>query len=72
MNAYPAVGFLVRFGIYLAVGLSLVPLFAAVGLAIAGYWWLAAFALCAAPVLFLFLKSYVELVALISDMLIPR
>ena len=72
MNPYPAVGFLVKFGMHVAVGFSLVPVFAAVGLAIAGYWWLAALALCAAPVLFRFLKSYVELMALMSDMLIPR
>jgi hypothetical protein len=72
MNSYPAVGFLVRHGNVVAIVLSALPVLAAAWLALGGHWWWAVLALCAAPVTYLFVKSYMELVALISDMLIPK
>ena len=72
MNSYPAVGFLVKYGTIVAIALSMVPVIAAAVLAIAGYALWALLALCAAPVLLLFLKAFMEVVALISDMLIPK
>ena len=72
MNSYPAVGFLVRHGNIVALALSAVPVLAAAWLALGGQWGWAVLALLAAPVTYLFVKSYMELVALISDMLIPK
>ena len=72
MNSYPAVGFLVKYGTVVALALSAVPVIVAVVLGVSGYRLWAVLALCTAPVGLLFLKAFMEIVALISDMLIPK
>jgi hypothetical protein len=73
MNNYPMLHFIGRFGGWCAVILALVPIVAggwalAVG---ASGWWLAA-GLAAAVVLFVLVRSYVELVRVMIDMLLPK
>ena len=73
MGNYSTVMFLVRYGNYVAIALSSLRLFIGLGLALAGYHWLFA---VAGPILtavvYLFLKSYVEIVCIIADVLLPK
>ena len=72
-KAYPVVRLLVRHGTALAIGVGLVIGLAGVWAALAGFGWAWA---VAGPLTGAFagvmLRSYVELVRLITDMLLPR
>lgn len=71
--SYPAVNILLRHGRLIAALIGVLPL-------IAGAWGVvegapgvfAALAALAAPVLYLLMRSYVELVTIIADMLLPK
>jgi hypothetical protein len=74
MDRYPAVAFIVRHARALAVVISLVP---PVGLALllhaAGFHWVwSAFAFALLPLTYLVARSYVEMVTIIADMLLPK
>ena len=73
MDSYPTIKFIVERGNLLAIVIGLLPLLGAVALVILGVHWfaLAAGAVAAAVVFFL-MKSYVELVRVIADMLLPK
>jgi hypothetical protein len=70
---YPALNFIARHGTKAAIGLGIVAFGIVVALALPSWGWIAApaGALCGAFTFFL-CKSYVELVRLICDMLMPR
>ncbi|KAA0684442.1 hypothetical protein [Azospirillum brasilense] len=70
---YPAVRFVVQYGFWLAVVAGLAPLFVAVVALLSGWGGGAALVLAlSAPLLFLVMKAFAELVAIISDMLLPK
>ena len=70
---YPAIGFLVRYGGLLAIILGLAPLVAAaIVVVLQGPWWMTVVAIIGSPVLFLLVRSYVEMVRIIADTLLPR
>lgn len=70
---YPAVRFVVRHGFWLAVLAGLAPLFVALVAVFDGWGGGAALVLVlSAPLLFLVMKAFAELVAIISDMLLPK
>ena len=73
LRRYPAIKILIRWGSLVAVALSAAPLVAAVVCVTAGatWWWLVAAAV-ASPMLYLFLCSYLELIRIIDDTLLPR
>lgn len=73
MPSYPAVNILVRHGRLIAVLLGILPLIAAVWMVVVGVpTAFAVAAVVAAPVLYLLVRSYVELVTIIADMLLPK
>ena len=77
MNAdlprYPMVEFLVRWGGALAIIVALVPPLAGLVLVASGFHWLfLAGGVVLGIVGYLFLKSYAELMAIVSDVLIPK
>lgn len=73
MPKYPIIDFLVRHGHPFAIGVALLPVLAGLWLLIAGgAWFYAACAIAAGAVLYVLMKSYVELVAIIADMLLPK
>jgi hypothetical protein len=73
MDSYPTIKFIVEHGNLLAIGIGLLPLLGAVALVILGVHWFALIAgAVAAGVVFLLMKSYVELVRVIADMLLPK
>lgn len=70
---YPVIAVLVRWGDWLAIGLSLLPLAAAMFLVAAGQSWLVLLAAAVSGiVIFGFVKSYVELIRIIDDNLLPK
>lgn len=71
---YPAVRFIVRHGpaVAAALPLALLAVWAAVSLAYGFPLWTLALAAGAAAVLFGLLRSYVEIVQVISETLLPR
>lgn len=73
MQQYPTLRLLERHGAWLAVLVALAPPAAAILALIAGYspWWLLAGAAVGA-VLFLAGRSYVEMIRLMTDMLLPK
>ena len=73
MNSYPMLHLIGRFGGWLAVLAALAPLAAGIWVAVAGGspWWLAA-GIVAALAAFVVLRSYVELVRVMIDMLPPK
>jgi hypothetical protein len=73
MNEYPMLHFIGRYGGWCAIVLALLPLAAGVWLFLAGAsaGWLAA-GVVAAIVLYGFVRSYVELVRVMIDMLLPK
>jgi hypothetical protein len=73
MDQYPAIRFIVERGNLLAIVIGILPLLGAVALAVLGLHWfvLVAGAVAAAVVYFL-MRSYVELVRVIADMLLPK
>jgi hypothetical protein len=73
MENYSTVTFLVKHGNCVAIALSALPIVISFGLVFAGYHWLfAAAGLAAAAIAYLFLKSYVEIVRIIADVLLPK
>jgi hypothetical protein len=74
MDQYPAVAFIVRYGNALATVMSLLPPVAiALLLHAAGFHWAwSALSLALLPLTYLIARSYVELVAIIADMLLPK
>lgn len=70
---YPVVGFLVRHGIILSIVLGAVPLLAAAGLVVSGWApWVLVPGAGASVVLATLLVSYVEVLRVISDTLMPK
>jgi hypothetical protein len=74
MEQYPAVAFIVKHAQPLAVLISLLP---PIGIALllnaAGLDWVwSALALTVLPLTYLIARSYVEIVAIIADMLLPK
>jgi membrane-associated phospholipid phosphatase len=73
MDSYPTIRFIVERGNLLAIVIGLLPLLGAVALVILGVHWFALVAgAVAAAVVFFLMKSYVELVRVIADMLLPK
>jgi hypothetical protein len=72
-DQYPTLRLLERHGAWLAVLVALTPLAAAIIALIEGYspWWLLGGA-AAGAVLFLAGRSYVEMIRLMTDMLLPK
>lgn len=73
LRRYPAVRMLMRWGRWINLGVAAAPLLVACLAVAAGaaWWWvIAAAAMC--PVLYLFLCSYLELIRIIDDTLLPR
>jgi hypothetical protein len=73
MNSYPMLNFIGRHGGWLAAALGLLPLAGAIWLTTLGQsaWWLAA-GILAGIALFVAARSYVELVRVMVDMLLPK
>ncbi|MFG1343521.1 hypothetical protein V5F59_01380 [Xanthobacter autotrophicus DSM 431] len=70
---YPVVGFLVRHGILLSLVLGVVPLLAAAGLVASGWaLWVLVPGAGASVVLATLLISYIEVLRVISDTLMPK
>lgn len=74
MEQYPAVGFIVRHAKVLAMIMSVLPPVAiALLLHAAGFHWVwSALGLALLPLTYLLARSYVEMVTLIADMLLPK
>lgn len=74
MEQYPAVAFIVKHGKPLTLIIALLPPFViALLLHAAGFHWMwAALALATLPLTYLIARSYVELVAIVADMLLPK
>ena len=73
MPKYPFIDFLLRHGHVFAVAVTLLPVAAGLYLAYAGLGWIwAAGGVALGAVLYVIAKSYVELVAIIADMLLPK
>lgn len=70
---YPTITFLLRHGKWISVPLGLAPVLGALGAWLAGcsVLWLAP-GLVAGVVMYGLARSYVELIAIIADMLLPR
>jgi hypothetical protein len=73
MPNYPALRFLEKQGDWLAVAVALAALLAGTVATVLGasLWWLLASAVAGAA-LFLLARSYVELIRLMTDMLLPK
>jgi hypothetical protein len=70
---YPVVQFLLRWGNHVAVAIALLPFVAAGAAALLGFpFWLVPAGLIAGAILWLFVKSYVEVLAIIADTLLPK
>ena len=73
MDQYPTIKLIVEKGNALAAGIGLLPLLGALVLAAFGiHWVVLAAGLVASAVLYLLMRSYVELVRVIADMLLPK
>ncbi len=73
MNEYPTVRLLLRWGNHMAIGAAVaVPLFALLLVAEGWPWTTFVFGLFAGAVVLILARSYVELIRIISDTLIPR
>ena len=73
MTQYPTLRFLERHGDWIAVAVALFPLVASIVAALLGAsaWWGLAGA-AASAVLFIAARSYVEMIRLMTDMLLPK
>ncbi|HEY3917876.1 MAG TPA: hypothetical protein VGL83_08780 [Stellaceae bacterium] len=73
MVDYPTLRFLERHGGWLAIAVGLAALFAGIVAVLLGasLWWLLAGAV-AGGALYLLARSYVELIRLMTDMLLPK
>ena len=73
MPKYPVIDFLLRHGHRFAIAVALLPVAAGLYLGLSGWSWpLAVCGVLAGGILYVLAKSYVELVALIADMLLPK
>jgi len=74
MSQYPTIKFIVERGDILAIVIAVLPLCGAVALVVLFAWhWLALVAgIAGSLVLLLLMRSYVELVRVIADMLLPK
>ena len=73
MDQYPAIKLIVERGNLLAIVIGLLPLLGALVLCAFGMHWLVVLAgAVAAAVVYLLMRSYVELVRVMADMLIPK
>lgn len=74
MEQYPAIAFIVKHGKALTLVIALPPpLVIGLLLHAVGFHWLwSALALAVLPLTYLIARSYVELVAIIADMLLPK
>ena len=73
MDQYPTIKFIVERGNALALVIGLLPLLGGIVLAAMGVHWMVAIAgAVAAGVLYFLMRSYVELVRVIADMLLPK
>ena len=73
MPKHPVIDFLLRHGHGFAIAVALLPVIVGICLAYAGWSWLVAIGgVLAGAILYVLAKSYVELVALIADMLLPK
>jgi hypothetical protein len=73
MNTYPMLDFIGKHGGWFAVLLGALPLLGTVLLLVLGFspWWLAVGA-CASAIAYVLARSYVELVRVMIDMLLPK
>ncbi len=73
MSQYPVLTFLERHGGWIAAGVGLLPLAAAIVAVVMGaaLMWLAA-GVVGSIILFVAARSYVELIRLMTDMLMPK
>lgn len=73
MPNYPIIQFLVRHGHPFAIGVALLPALAGIGIFLAGgAWFYGVGGIAGGAVLYVLMKSYVEMVAIIADMLLPK
>jgi len=74
MDQYPTIRLIIERGNLLAVVIALLPLCAAIAATagIAWHWLALGAGLISGAIIYLLLKSYVELVRVMADMLIPR
>ena len=74
MNQYPVVNFIVKHGVLIAIAIGILPLLGAVACVVmfAGHAFLIVAGVVASGVLFFLMKSYVEVVQLMADMLLPK
>ena len=73
MDQYPTIKFIVERGAPLAIVVGLLPLLGALAFfAIGAHWLVIAAGGVASAVLYLLMRSYVELVRVIADMLLPK
>jgi hypothetical protein len=73
MDQYPTIRFIVERGDVLAIAIGLLPLLGALALVALGVHWFAlAAGLVASAVVYFLMRSYVELVRVIADMLVPK
>lgn len=73
MPKYPVIDLLLRHGHWFAIAVALLPAAGGIYLAYAGWAWpFAVGGALAGGILYVLAKSYVELVALIADMLLPK
>ena len=73
MDSYPTIKLIVERGDALAIAIGLLPLVGALVLAAFGIHWLVVVAgAVASAVVYLLMRSYVELVRVMADMLIPK
>jgi hypothetical protein len=73
MDSYPTIKLIVERGNLLAIAIGALPLLGAIALVALGVHWFALVAgAVAAAVVYFLMKSYVELVRVIADMLLPK
>jgi hypothetical protein len=73
MDAYPTIKLIVERGNLLAILIGVLPLLGGIALVLLGVHWFALVAgAVAAAVVYFLMKSYVELVRVIADMLLPK
>ena len=73
MPKYPIINFLVRHGHPFAIAVALLPALAGIWIAFTrGSWLCGAGGIAAGAVVYVLMKSYVEMVAIIADMLLPK
>ena len=73
MPNYPIINFLVRHGHPFAIAVALLPALAGIwNFLVGGPWLYGVGGIAAGAVLYVLMKSYVEMVAIIADMLLPK